>query len=421
MEATKSVYTKYALLKPQQGQRIAPTFGANSFLETLGRNGSDAGIVTMSTSLAIMLLRPLVIMLDKNATKDEKTYAASWIFGLSAVGLAAQALLKRPFDKIAGNLAKNFIKTANANALNGATEVIKFGLYNAAAVVYTYLNSRYIGRVIDKFVKKPSNTQKPLTEEQKANEKKKDKIILGSFLAAGSFILLNVIGRKLTGKSIASDAVAKFFSKTNTFLDKNFKIFSAFKDFAKTKSDQLLVFLKNKTEWFAKQSNVRDSWITRNMLANSIVRPIIALLSGQPYLAVRCFMDEGVGALIMKLVGDPTTKAAVKPLSNLFGNPKSPLEIEGIKVLAGQLVKNIGILCIGLGLLNNSLSKKFVNMFSKNDNANQKDTIMQKEHSYKEFKKNYIPALAPSDRSIEPGKAKNMQEWLMAINSSSYK
>lgn len=397
--------------------RTQTSFGSSKFLQTLGSNGSDAGIVTMSTSLAIMALRPLVIMMDKNATKEEKKYAASWIFGLSLVGFLAQAALKKPFDKLSLNIAKKVFKPENKEAITGMVEVIKFGLYNIAAVAYTYLNSRYIGKVINKLTHKEDKSAQNLTPEQQKKEKRKDKLILGTLIALGSFIGLNIIGRKLTGKPIASDAVAKAFRKTNEFLSTHSSLYRGFKESVKNMGSKIANFSKNKMGWFEKQGNIRDGWITRNMIANSIVRPVIALFSGQPYLAIRCFIDEGIGAGIMKFVGDPLTKMSIGPLKKLFGNPTNPQEIEGIKVLAGQLVKNVGILCIGLGILNNAMSKKVAGLLDKFKKTPPKE-IEQKEEQYKELRKNFVPALAINQNTINNSSANNPNEWLNALNNS---
>jgi hypothetical protein len=397
----------------------SPSFGSNKLLTTLGKSGNDAGLVTMSTSLAIMALRPIVIMMDKNASKDEKVYAAAWIFALSAVGFGMQALLKRPFDRLAGTIAKNVLKLTGKKA-QGAAEMVKFGLFNIAAVGYTYLNSRYVGRVMDflsnKFTGKPFNKdKKELTPEQKKKEKKTDRVIYSILGSIAAFVGLNVIGRKLTGRPIASDALANGFKKMHGFLTKNSSVYNSLKTRMKNFGDKLAVWA-NKPEMAGKiaaQADAGGSWITRNMMANAIVRPIISLLSGQPYVAIRCLIDEGIGILAMKGIGRPLANASIKPLAKMFKGPLNPTEMQGVKTLAEQLVMNVGVLCIALGFFNNAFSKKvveFMNRFTKDDKANE-----QNEKDYKDFRKNFIPAMGLND-NIRVQSATNPQEWLLAIN-----
>lgn len=419
-----------------QAYNVAPVKGprAANFLTAIGGKGNDAGLVTMSTSLAVMVLRPLVIMFDKNSSMEERIYAASWIFALSAISLAAQAAVYKPFSKASEAVAKNLLKLKDAKAIAGAAECVKYLLYNAMAIGITYINSRYVGKVMDaitmklmgkKFSKEPD---KPLTDEQKAKEKKKDKWILGTVGALAAFIGLNVIGRKFGKGPIASDAIKKGYRATVDFLTKNSGAFRNFKTFVKAKMDKLGQWANrsgskfgSKT-WFAKQTEIGDGWILRNMLANMIVRPTIALLSGQPYVAFRCLVDEGLGAIIVKFGGDPIIKAT-KPLMNkLFKATPEVLKAmpaaeagaiqKGIDIVTGQVVRNVGLLCIVLGFVNNFVSSrmtKILDKFNKNKKAPQ-------EEQYQDFRKNFVPAASLSENNLQVAQAKSPTEWLSAIH-----
>lgn len=410
---------------------------APKFLSYVGKNGNGVGLVTMSTSLAVGLLRPLVIMFDKNASKEEKIHAASWIFALSMAGFAMQAALLKPFNKLANVFAKDVLKLSAPKAIEGAASWANFFLFNAAAVVATYLNTRYVGRVMDaisqkffgkKFSKEP---KKPLTEEQKKKEKRIDKMILGGAIALGSFIGLNIIGRKLTGRPIASDALAKGYKNTVNFLSKNSGLFRKFQGFIKAKGDGLAKWANRSgkgigtSSWFAKEASVGDGWIVRNMIANTIVRPTIALLSGQPYVAFRCIVDEGLGALIVKFAGDPIIRQS-KPLFNkaFRVTPESLKALtpeaakyakEGINVITGQAIRNIALLCIALGFMNNFLSArmvKFLDKFKKDGGGK------EAEQGYKDFRQQFIPAISMSQERAQVYAATNPQEWLNALQKT---
>ncbi|MGD9581548.1 MAG: hypothetical protein AB7V50_09255 [Vampirovibrionia bacterium] len=417
-------------MPPATGTHTVPR-GVNT-LKSIGIKGNDAGLVTMSTSLAVMLLRPLVIMFDKNTTKEEKVYAASWIFALSAAGLAMQAALYKPFSKLANTLAKDLLKLKDPEAIKGAAESAKYVLFNGAAIVATYLNTRYVGRLMDAislkltgktFTKKP---EKEPTKEEITKNKRIDKIIMGSFAALGSFVAINLVGLKLGKGPIATKALKNGFNNTINFLKNNSKTFNKLTDALKSQTDKLAKWANNPngkfgtTAWYAKQANVGDGWIIRNMIANAIVRPTIALLSGQPYVAFRCFVDEGLGALIVKFAGAPIIKGA-KPFFNkaLRTTPEvlkhMPVEEsnaikKGVDVITGQLVRNVGILCVALGFMNNYLSSRMVKLLDKFKKPE------QKEQEYKDFKQNFIPAGKLS--GVEEGMSLSEAHlvWLNKIN-----
>jgi len=409
---------------PGQNASLAkgsPSFGSSKLLNTLGKVGNDAGMVTMSTSLAIMALRPIVTLMDKNAEKDEKIYAAAWIFALSAVGFTAQALLKRPFDKIAAKVSKDVLKLTG-DAAKGAGEFVKYGLFNAAAIAYTYLNTRYVGRVMDFFSEKITGKpfrkdKKQLTPEEEAKDKKKDKMIFSVLGAAGAFIGLNMIGRALTGRPIASDALSKGIKSTVSFLQKNSGMFRKLQGSLGNLKGKMANWAQGHTSYFTKQATAGGEWITRNMMANAIVRPVIALFSGQPYVAIRCFIDEGIGILAMKGIGRPLSNAAAGPLTKFFqrgGAKLGKAELTGIKALSDQLIMNIGVLCIALGFFNNAFSKKvvsFMDKFKKNPDENK-----QNEQEYKEFRRQFIPAVSLNSGNLRVQHATNPEEWLSAIN-----
>lgn len=425
-------------ISPITFKGIAPPTGSYSIpksagiLKSIGVKGNDAGLVTMSTSLAVMLLRPIVIMFDKNTTKDEKIYAASWIFALSAAGLAMQAALYKPFNKIATSLAKNLLKLKDPESIKGAEESAKYILFNGAAIIATYLNSRYVGRLMDKisikltgkrFSKEPV---KPLTPEQRKKSKRLDHFILGSFATLGAFIGLNIIGRKFGKGPIASDAIKNGFKLMGEYLTKNSKAFRNCTEFIKTKANSIATLVNNPngkigtTKWFAKQANVGDGWIIRNMIANGVVRPAIALLSGQPYVAFRCFVDEGLGMLIVKYAGAPIIKGSKPFINKLFKTTPEVLKRmpaqeseaikKGVDVITGQLVRNVGILCIALGFMNNYLSSRMVKILNKfKHNKSQ-------EVEYKDFKQNFIPATGLKQDQIKIALSASHQEWLKHLN-----
>lgn len=419
-------------ITPSPGSYSGPR-GAGA-LKSIGIKGNDAGFVTMSTSLAVMVLRPLVIMFDKNTTKDEKIYAASWIFALSAAGLAMQAALYGPFNKLANGLAKNLLKLKDPEAIKGAAESAKYLLFTGAAVIATYLNSRYVGRLMDtislkltgkKFSKEP---EKPLTQEEKDKSKRFDRMVLGSFAALGAFVGVNILGRKLGKGAIASKALGNAFKSTVEYLNKNSNMFKTFTGFLKNKANKIATFANRPgdkfgtSKWFAKQANVGDGWIIRNMLANGIMRPTIALLSGQPYVAFRCFVDEGLGVLIVKFAGSPIIKGTKPLLNKLFKTTPEVLKRlpakeseaikKGIDVITGQLVRNIGILCIALGFMNNYLSSRMVKILNKFKKSE------TKEADYKDFKQNFIPAASLKNEVKKTALSESHQIWLNKLNKN---
>lgn len=407
---------------------------SSKFLTTIGGKGNDAGLVTMSTSLAVMILRPMVIMFDKNSSMEERVYAASWIFALSAVSLAAQAAAYKPITKASEAIAKNLLKLKDTKAIAGAAECVKYLLYNGMAIGITYLNSRYIGKVMDaislkltgkKFSKEP---EKPLSEQEKAKEKSKDKWILRSLGALAAFIGVNIIGRKFGKGPIASNALKSVFKSAGNFLTKNSGMYRNFKAFLKGKSDKLAQWANRSGNkfgskaWFAKQTEIGDGWIIRNMLANMIVRPTIALLSGQPYVAFRCLVDEGLGAIIVKYGGEPIIKAT-KPLMNkLFRATPEVLSKmpaaeanaikQGVDIVTGQLVRNVGLLCIALGFVNNYVSSRMNKLLSKFKKE------APEEQQYKDFRKNFVPAASLSEAQKMVTQAKSPSAWLSAINQT---
>ncbi|MEW5820366.1 MAG: hypothetical protein AB1782_09260 [Cyanobacteriota bacterium] len=414
----------------QQGPR------ATGFLEYLGKNGNGVGLVTISTSLAVGLLRPLVMMFDKNATKEEKIHASAWIFALSMISVGVMKGIIGPYTNFANKLAKDLFKLKNKEAIQGAAECINFVLLNATFIATTYFNTRYVGKALDWISEKltgkkfSKDADKKKSPDELKKEAKKDKMIFGALGALAVFIGLNVIGRKFGKGPIASDTVKKAFSSIGEFLSKKSTLFNNIKSSIATKKDQLAKWINRPGEkfassgWFAKQTKVGDGWIIRNMIANTIVRPTIALLSGQPYVAFRCIIDEGVGAIIVKYAGGPIMKHA-QPLVNKAFNvtpqtlgklaPESAkLVQEGAKLTTGQLVRNIGILCIALGFFNNFMSSKMVKLM---DKFKKDKGGTEAEKQYKDFRKQFIPAASLKEQRENIRAARNPEEWLMAINN----
>lgn len=252
------------------------------------------------------------------------------------------------------NLIENKGTTKKILEVAGTSKVVHFVVLLSALNAITFLVTRYmkditsflgnklnIGFLKDKDSKKAENEEKP---------KKKWSILdKGIFATLGALVGiegLNIVGSLANKKKWGDQAVGS----AAKYLNKHLSISKGFdKLINKTRS-----FINMGKGWLANQANINDKWVERSIITNTGMRSaILAPTVNQPggvYNLLRTGIDGGLGLTLVNAADKAIVKPLSRGMSKLFG--VKPYN-EGIKVITDQGIKNIGIICLGLGFVIN--------------------------------------------------------------------
>jgi len=391
-------YSRY--LTPLRKDSVSFTGSANAltgqtfkFLSSLGRQAQNPTFPLIVSSIGALLFRTPIIASDKKTPKEERTYAATWLAVMSAIGLGVQLALRKPIGNFSNKLAKGFLNIKNPTTAQeltrvaGASKVFEFASWVATLNTVNIVIARYLKRGMD-FINenikgKPASKNKasdePSTPEEKVKQKKIDKSIFTAIALLAGYTGLNILGKRLGRGQIATDAAKKIGQKLNQAFDitGNMKHLwsKAKKSLNKVTLDNSIIgkVAKNiqkagqwpRTEkgmdWFAAQANAPDKWLDRSILSNLIIRPLILLPTGQYFTIISSMVNEALALLSLKTAGNFLVKKATPKLVSALKIPvNNPGARTGAEVLVDQGIKNIGMVCIGMGFLNNIISRNML-------------------------------------------------------------
>lgn len=381
------------------------------------------------STLGIMAFRPPIIWSDKKTPKNDRIFTGAWLFSLSAVSLGVFSALQGPInnaaDKIAlktfglktpaketikkfGNVfnaltneqttAKGLTKIKQANGLSKALAFLGLGVIVANTT--TLLVTRYLERGMNKVSKKylgktaTGKPEKVETPKEKAKRQRTDKIIAGSLLSLVTLAATHKLTKNANGSSIVTKAINGAYNQVDKVLhlsdkgnniansiqkksqDSNSKLGKMLKNFGsdvdpKILNDNMKKTLEITDKLSEKELNGKLSqfnkghfdWTYASMATNVVTRPAILIPAKQYYSAANSTCSEGLSLLSTMLV-DPLVKKAMPYTRNLMG-AKTDTEKVGADFITNQLIKNIGIICIGMGFVNNTVSRGVLNLYKK--------------------------------------------------------
>lgn len=294
-------------------------------------------------------------------------------------------------------------------ARTGMSKAINFVTLMTALTGATYLVTRYLDKMmnftgkllnIDALKNKTEKNKEEDSAQKAENSEKTDKekwneLDKTIFTGLGAIAVIegaNIAGAAIGKKNIGYQAVAGIFKGAKKVFDETagraLKAVNA-GGFLKSAAEKA----RNSGRFGnilgkAKDSaNVNDKWIERSVVFNLFARLAINLPTGQYYNATRDAVDQtmilGLAGMAEKTLINP----AKKGLAKLFGvkeyNP-------GINVIADQGIKNVMIIGVLMGFLNNAVSGRFVKMLEKTGLS--KSKAKDKEESYQEHRRRFIAA-----------------------------
>ena len=433
LRATSHKYSRN--LTPLTQNKIAFTGSTDKFLSSLGQAGKNPTFPLVISALGALLFRVPIIGSDRKTPKEERTYAATWLAVMSAIGLGVQLVLNKPVGKFSDTIAKTFLnikKPTTAQELTrvaGASKVFEFLSWVAVLNTVNIVIARYLKRGMDfineKLKGKPpsKDSEKPTTPEEKDKQKKIDHSIFACLAAIGGFFGLNMIGR-LTGRGpIATKSIISAGKKLN----QAFNISGNLKDLLSKTKDSLSNLSKNNgfigkisknlkkamawprsekgLNWFANQADAPDKWLDRAILSNMIIRPLILIPTGHYFTVISSFVNEALALMAIKKIGKPVVdKLTPKLVSALKISADNPNAAAGAGVLLDQGIKNIGLVCIGMGFLNNVISRNMLKMFKKPDKDKQENSST-----------NNLKYFSNPSVTVKSGPPKDMDAWLKSL------
>ncbi len=372
--------------------------------------GESPTLSILACTGGVLAFRPLLTLMDKNTSKEERKYNAAWITAISIINggilLATLKSLKGANNAVATALTKN-IKSGGQEAtkvkagLNKLSEFILVeGLMNVCSVGITRYLDRFVGKC-----KKDDGTQTKLTPQQKSAEHKKN-MFLGT-VAAGVLALcaLPLLPHKA---KIARKISAGFsnFAKNNKFID-------AISNNSITKS-------------IGKKVGAFPYWSSISVLTNAIMRPLMLIPKKQYYAATYNFAAEFVTFGLLKMISEPfsaeygskISKAAVGRLAKMAGSKANAHDLSKAQKGFGTVFSLFNNAFVTVGLLtaiaNNYVTRGLrcvTKHFIKDDKTREK---IDKEHHQEKTRSTFvIPATSLNNAGTKP--CVDMSGWLKSF------
>lgn len=225
------------------------------------------------------------------------------------------------------------------------------------------------------------------TKQEETKSNTSDKLILGSLAAFVGLTVaskgMNIFG-KITGKGKLG---TEFFSNAFNKIKKSLNLEENFKKLTEPVFNKIRNSEKT-TNWLSKQA-VNDRWLERGIVANLVMRTGIGVSTGMnPYTLINVVMNEVLNLGLLGAADKTIIKPATRSIAKLL---KVPAHNSGVKVITEQGIKNVGLICVLMGFLNTAVSGrifKFINSFSKNNEANEAKNIATNINSLHNIKSN---------------------------------
>lgn len=431
---------------------------SDKFITSIGKAGSNPLFPLIVSSIGAILFRVPIVAGDSKTPKEERNYAAAWLGAMSAIGLGIQLSLKKPIENLSENLSRKLLNIKNPtlpkqiSAVAGGSNVVQFLSWvlvlNAANIVVTRYLKRGMDFLTEKFKGKDAvkKDEKPQTPEEKQKQKKIDIAIIGSLAAIGAFVGLNIIGKRFGKGPIATDAIKDIGKKLNQTLHISEKFSKLWLDTKNSisrlaqkdgftgktfnKIDKGIHWIRSEKglDCFARQANADDKWLDRNIIANMIIRPLILLPTGQYFAVFSSIINEALALLSIKTAGKflvnkvtPSTivkavgvgkeeaaKFAKGAITELTKGEAATLKANGIRIIVDQGIKNIGLICIGMGFLNNVISRNMLKIIKHPEKENE---------TGKPGEKTVNLATINTPKAVPPAEIpKDMDSWIKLVN-----
>lgn len=252
----------------------------------------------------------------------------------------------------------------------------------------------------------------PKTPEQIAAKKRLDQTLIGAVAATAAFIGTNLVGRALNKGPIASNVVkdlSKSFVKM-THLDE------AFKGLHKMISKQG----KNVSQPLGNINNYTDKGVELSVGTNLIMRCGLLAQQGEWYALVRAVIDEVLALGLLKKV-ETGCKALQKPIANFMSEGGNQLgkNHDGVKTISDQLIKNVAVVGIAMGFLNNIISGSIMMGYDAIKKLAGKGESQNPEDAYKEIQKQFTPigALELNQDGRLLGNNTEINTWLSEVQN----
>lgn len=311
--------------------------------------------------------------------------------------------IKEGIDKNIQGLISEFINTpeqAKQRAgriliKTGVTKITNFVILMSTLTAGTYLVTRYLDPMM-KFAGRTFNIkalQKGVEPDKKAdseNKEKKEKWGLFDktiFAGLGALVAIegaNIAGKFFGKKNIAYQSIGKIFKGINEKLNVSQTIGRIMKK--PMEGLRNLAGFKDFQNKMAEQANVNDKWVERSVIFNLIARLAINVPTGQYYNATRDVVDQIMPLALMRSAEKTIINPAKKGLAKMFGVPEYN---QGVQVIADQGIKNLLIIGVVMGFLNNAISSRCIKVLEKTGLI---ESDKEKEMNYMEYRRKFLTA-----------------------------
>lgn len=393
-------------------------------LNTIYQIGKDPKAVTLWKNTATLAIKPPMIMLDNTTDQETKNHAALWEFSDRAIAIALQ-LMVFPLLPIAGKvLAKKVFQYSNKEAIDGTIRFTEFvlGTVFLNTLLVPFYNSKYLTKTINAVSEKltgkklmPKQEEEEVRRTKEFNEKlrnfvndltgENNKETIKDLNSAESvfnytqktfFKAVKAIKSVITYPKILLDkALTNIFSgiyetvsgnndsnsseNTDSVRDKVYKgvklitnlviggaaLALLSKKYGLKAGQYLEKFMKSEAHVSAREN------LFRLLLAEAMAKPILILMNGDPYMAMRKFVDKIMGISVILATNEPIKKLS-KQIGKAHGLTKP--ERKGLKTALIMGIQVCLLLNVVVTLINNKISGNiFKKLFNDKEEAYQKD------------------------------------------------
>ncbi len=318
---------------------------ANTALKQLSKlsGGESPTLSILACTGGVLAFRPLLTLMDKSTSKEERKYNAAWITAISIINgsilLGTLKSLKGLNAGVATALTKNIKANGQESAkvkagLNKLSEFVMVeGLMNLCSVGITRYLDRFVGNC-----KTSDSDESKLTPEKKAAEHKKN-MFFGT-VAAGVLALAAL--PLLPHRAKISRSISAGFSK-----------------FAK--DNRFITAISNSSiiKGIGKKVGAFPYWSSVSVLTNAIMRPLMLIPKKQYYAATYNFAAEFVTFGLLKMISEPfsakygsrISRGAVNKLAQMAGSKANSHDLAKAQKGFGTVFSLFNNAFITVGLL----------------------------------------------------------------------
>lgn len=398
----------------------------NSILTAFYKFGQDNRLVSMSTDVASLSIRSPLTLLDKNAKKEDRVHASLWQAVDYGSAIAIQLSVFPIIPKVGKFLAKNIFKYTKPEAISGTVKFTNFflGYFLCTSVLMPFVNSKYLARVInfvsEKFTgkkmmpKKEEEQLKQQAEQRQKRKELKEKIstkiegVLGKGLTGaiktatggmGKLVSLAMTPIVLPVKLVSSMLASLTVSTVNIFGGKikdrekaKENIAGAFKKILYTGLTSIPLMLLAKKfgpgvgqkiqKFMVKQDNLSaTTMIIMALTGDALAKPLIVLVNGAPYMALRKLLDQGISVSILRF-SKPSISKLTTVLTKSMG--LNSIQSEGMRTLLTTGLQTVFLLNVMLPMINNQITGRLLNKIMP-DRSKKKETQAPQESVKNDF------------------------------------